>query len=93
MSGADDDDPTAIGTYCWADARFGYALCWQCSPADGCREACPALAWVVPPLYATVALLLLLFGGFCVGTRIFMRYARCVAMPSGTALALRVFRW
>jgi Mn2+/Fe2+ NRAMP family transporter len=28
ISGASDDDPTAIATYSQAGARFGYALCW-----------------------------------------------------------------
>jgi hypothetical protein len=28
ISGAADDDPTAIATYCQAGARFGYGLCW-----------------------------------------------------------------
>jgi Mn2+/Fe2+ NRAMP family transporter len=27
ISGASDDDPTAIATYSQAGARFGYALC------------------------------------------------------------------
>jgi Mn2+/Fe2+ NRAMP family transporter len=28
ISGAADDDPTAIATYSQAGARFGYGLCW-----------------------------------------------------------------
>src|SRR4051795_8800982 len=28
ISGASDDDPTAIATYSQAGARFGYDLCW-----------------------------------------------------------------
>lgn len=28
ISGASDDDPTAIATYSQAGARFGYSLCW-----------------------------------------------------------------
>jgi Mn2+/Fe2+ NRAMP family transporter len=28
ISGASDDDPTAIGTYCQTGALFGYAFCW-----------------------------------------------------------------
>jgi NRAMP (natural resistance-associated macrophage protein)-like metal ion transporter len=28
ISGASDDDPTAIATYSQAGAKFGYALCW-----------------------------------------------------------------
>ena len=32
ISGAADDDPTAIATYCQAGARFGYGLCWLMPP-------------------------------------------------------------
>jgi Mn2+/Fe2+ NRAMP family transporter len=28
ISGASDDDPTAIATYSQAGAKFGYGLCW-----------------------------------------------------------------
>lgn len=40
ISGASDDDPTAIGTYAQTGAAFGYALCWL-----------PLLCW---PLMAVV---------------------------------------
>jgi NRAMP (natural resistance-associated macrophage protein)-like metal ion transporter len=139
ISGAADDDPTAIATYCQAGARFGYALCWlmplvyplmvvvqQVSARLG-RTTGHGLAgnirrhypgWL---LYVTVALLLpaniiaiaadlsvmadalrllvggprlvyvLLFGAFCVGTQIFMRYTRYVAVLKWTTLSLLAY--
>jgi NRAMP (natural resistance-associated macrophage protein)-like metal ion transporter len=136
ISGAADDDPTAIATYCQAGARFGYGLCWlmplvyplmvvvqQVSArlgrttghglAGNIRRHYPA--WF---LYVTVGLLLpaniiaiaadlsvmadalrllvggprlvyvVLFGAFCIGTQIFMRYTRYVAVLKWTTLSL-----
>jgi NRAMP (natural resistance-associated macrophage protein)-like metal ion transporter len=136
ISGAADDDPTAIATYSQAGARFGYGLCWlmplvyplmvvvqQVSARVG-RTTGHGLAGNIRRhypgwfLYASVTLLLvanvvaiaadlsvmadalqllvggphllyvLLFGAFCVGTQIFMRYTRYVAVLKWTTLSL-----
>jgi Mn2+/Fe2+ NRAMP family transporter len=139
ISGAADDDPTAIATYSQAGARFGYGLCWlmplvyplmvvvqQVSArvgrttgrglAGNIRRHCPN--WFVHAICALLLianviaiaadlsvmadalrllvggphlLFVLLFGGFCLATQIFMRYGRYVAVLKWSTLSLLAY--